>query len=164
MKSPWEVATGKTEHGEQAALFGWANVAYWAGFDNAWNRSFYTLPTPLKGFMAIGPTQPHLRWFHAIHNQGHGDAIRGGQAKAEGVKAGIPDTFLPVPLSRLGSVVYAGLYIELKLPMYATRKGGGLSDDQTEALAYLESVGYRCRVAYGWEQAARAVQEYLQTP
>lgn len=156
MRTPWERATGKTEHGEQSALFAWANVAYWAGFASAWDRNFYTRPEPLKPFIESGPTVPALKWYHAVHNQGHGDAIRGAKAKAEGVKAGVPDTFLPVHMS-----YYHGLYIELKLPVYQNYRDGGLSSDQIECLAFLVSEGYATFVAYGWEPAARAIQNYL---
>ena len=52
---------------------------------------------------------PELELFHAIPNGGKrtlGTAIK---LKREGVKAGVPDTHLPVP-----SGEYCGLYIEFK--------------------------------------------------
>lgn len=160
MKSPWEIATGKTEHGEQTALFQWCNAAYWAGFENAWEPSFYARPAPLKPHMSVGCRVPELRWYHAIHNQGHGDAIRGGMAKAEGVKAGIPDTFLPIPRPMQG---YSGLYVELKLVKYATHKDGGLNEAQEEAIRDLRNAGYDVAVCYGWADAARTLQTYIQS-
>ncbi|MFO4987381.1 hypothetical protein RCK87_26925, partial [Salmonella enterica subsp. enterica serovar 1,4,[5],12:i:-] len=53
---------------------------------------------------------PQLKRLFAIHNQGHGDKIRGNRAKAEGVKKGVPDLMLPVVIDG-----YAGLFVELKV-------------------------------------------------
>lgn len=50
------------------------------------------------------PKVPALEWFHAIPNGGsRGDddksrKIRGAQLKAEGVRQGVADTFLPWPV------------------------------------------------------------------
>ncbi len=163
MKKPRELCMGGTEHGEQQALFQWANVAMWLGFAAAWSEPTYELPAPLKDAMAANARAvPELKWFHAIHNQGHGDAIRGGQAKAEGVKAGIPDTFLPLPRYSPSSN-YHGLYIEMKLPKYRTRKDGGLNEAQIECIPDLKRAGYAVAVCYGWYHAAQTLQTYIET-
>jgi len=157
MITPAELARGGTEHGLQRAVFAWANVAMWRGFADAWNDRTYMEREPLKTVIQTGiRAVPELRWYHAIHNQGHGDAIRGGKAKAEGTKAGIPDTFLPVPING-----HAGLYIENKLSKYVNHKQGGLSDDQIECIAYLRNKGYAVHVAYSWEETALTLQEYI---
>jgi len=52
---------------------------------------------------------PELKWFHAIPNGGFRDKITAGKLKAEGVKSGVSDMFLPVKCD-----AYSGLYIELK--------------------------------------------------
>lgn len=66
--------------------------------------------------------------------------------KAEGVKAGVPDLFVPHWL----------LWIEMK-----RTKGGRLSAEQSEWIEYLEGVGYSVIVAYGAEDGSRKVLEWL---
>ena len=59
----------------------------------------------------------NLHTCFAIHNQGHGDAIHGLKAQAEGVKSGVPDLCLPVRRAAFFNGAFAGhlgLYIELK--------------------------------------------------
>ena len=96
---------------------------------------------------------PQLKWLHAIHNQGHGDAIRGGKAKAEGVKAGVADLFLPYVSPNSG---YFGLYIELK-----TVKGT-LAPIQFEFINDMRKVGYAAHMARGWLEARKIILDYLQ--
>ena len=152
--TPDELAK-KTEHGHQAALFAWANQAARYGFEHAANDLSYDYRT--RGSLWERPYEiPALNLLFAIHNQGHGDKIRGGRAKAEGVKAGVPDTMLPVPLGG-----YHGLFIELKLPKYKTAKDGGRSEKQDKWIASLQDAGYCVCVAYGWKEAAQIITEYL---
>lgn len=161
MKHPNELCKGGTEHGLQSALFQWVRVAMWLGYEAAWDDATYAKPAPLKDAMSINARAVfELRWYHAVHNQGHGDAIRGAQAKAEGVVAGIPDTFLPLPRYSPSSN-YHGLYIENKLPKYRNRADGGLSGDQQDCIRDLRHAGYAVKVAYGWEDAARTLQDYI---
>lgn len=164
--TPNQLAKSGTEHAHQVALFAWAAMAHYWGFKaaNLWAGSGLT---PDKLVLTKRPV-PCLKWLHAIHNQGHGDAIRGGRAKAEGVRAGIPDIFLPYP-SR-GPIIgerifyYHGLYIELKKPSSKPVKEtskGGLSDEQIEFSKYAYQAGYSWHVAYGWAEAAKIIQDYL---
>lgn len=74
-----------SEHGEQAALFDWAN----------WQANLGYEP---------------LRWMFAIPNGGKRDDWTGAALKAEGVKSGVPDMCLPYPARG-----YHGLYIEMKV-------------------------------------------------
>lgn len=67
-----------------------------------------------------------------------------------GVKAGIPDLCLPVPMG-----MYNGLYIEMK---YDT---GRLEDSQKKMLKVLAAAGHYCTVCYGAEEAIRVLQEYI---
>ena len=161
MQKPYELMKGGTEHGMQRAVFAWCNFAMYRGFEDAWNDACYDEPTPLAGYLD-NPRQPLLRWYHAIHNQGHGDAIRGGQAKAEGVKRGVPDTFLPVPRATPGAN-WHGLYIENKLPKYAKHKDGGLSGDQIECIKFLRWAGYAVVVSHDWSMTCRTLQTYIET-
>jgi len=137
--TPEQLAKSGTEHGHQAALFCQCAI----------NVNVY----------------PELKWFHAIGNGGsRGDteksrAIRGGAMKAEGVKAGVLDTLLPV--KRGG---WSGLYIEMKKPSQKPAKAsskGGMSDEQLEFKTFAESQGFACMTAYSWLEAWEALIKYL---
>ena len=52
---------------------------------------------------------PELEWLYHIPNGGKRGKIEAARFKAMGVKAGVPDLCLPVPMGR-----YHGLYIEMK--------------------------------------------------
>jgi hypothetical protein len=76
--------------------------------------------------------------------------------KRMGVRAGIPDYFLHVPVKG-----WAGLWIELKRPKAGAVKAGATTERQDEQLRLMASLGYRAEVAYGWEQAADIIADYL---
>ena len=141
------------EHAEQVELFRWANEVAWAGFrlvDGGAKKPYMQeLLEPVA----------ELVWLHAIPNGGaRGDsarsnAIRGSQLRAEGVKKGVADIFLPTP--RKG---YCGLYIELK------RADHSLSRHDEAQKAFAEHVtknGYLYVLCYGAEMAKNAIREYL---
>ena len=139
--TPEQLAKPDTEAAHQTALFCWAalNAERW----------------------------PELRWFHAVANGGsRGDnkrsaMIRGGQLKAQGVKAGISDTFLPVKRG-----AWSGLYIELKKPSERPKREGsrgGVTDEQAEFGVFVMTQGFGFVVCYGWDEAARIVEQYLET-
>ena len=90
----------------------------------------------------------------AIPNGGRRDAVTGARLKAEGVRAGVPDLFLAVP-TKSGH----GLWIEMK-----RQKGGVVSDEQKAAMAALEAQGFVCTVCKGWQEARRAISDYLGEP
>lgn len=94
---------------------------------------------------------PELALCHAIPNGGSRHPIEAVHLKAQGVKAGIPDIFLPVPRGQ-----YHGLYIEMK-----RRKGGRLSIEQSKMIGRLRGQGYRCEVCRGWEEARDVIEEYM---
>jgi len=163
--TPDQLAKSGSEHGHQTALFAYCAVAYLRGWDAAdqWANgkplSIETLKDDSKGV-------PALEWFHAIHNQGHGDKVRGGMAKAEGVRKGIADTFLPWPKhDSRGLILWAGLYIEMKKPSEKpkTDKGkGGVSDEQAMFGEYAKRVGYGFAVCYSWREAANTLRSYIE--
>lgn len=93
---------------------------------------------------------PGLELIHAIPNGGHRHIAVAAKLKAEGVKAGVPDLFLPVPKGG-----YHGLYVELKA------KGGAVSDSQRTMLGALSRQGYACIVAYGWDEAWFEIERYM---
>ncbi len=94
---------------------------------------------------------PALALLFAIPNGGRRDAVTGAKLKAEGVKAGVPDLFLPVP-----SGPFYGLFIEMKIP------GNRVSREQAQWLRQLSASGYRAEVCYGWEAAAKVLSNHLE--
>lgn len=169
--NPETLAKSGTEHAHQTALFAWCAVARLYGFDVAddWAagmgieaaKSSRTNRTPVDA----------LAWFHAVHNQGHGDRIRGAIAKAEGVRKGVADTFLPWPVyepcpsdPQIMMMKWAGLYIEMKKPTERpkTKGKGGVSDEQGAFGAYALRVGYGWAVCYSWREAADTLRAYIE--
>lgn len=164
---PWSYAAKtKSEHAEQVALFMWANMACRFGAHLANVNSSYNIAGWAKAEAESAPHLvtpiPQLKWLHAIHNQGHGDAIRGAKAKAEGVKEGVADIFLPVPINTISyhnepiEPIFAGLYIELK-----RKDGGKPSDKQLEFQSDMRDAGYKCEIIHGWELARDEILRYL---
>lgn len=92
---------------------------------------------------------PGLNLMFAIPNGGYRGFKEGLKLKEEGVKAGVPDIFLPVPLGG-----YAGLWIEMKA------EGGKVAQRQGEWITALLQQGYRVEVAVGFEEAKRVIDEY----
>jgi hypothetical protein len=71
--------------------------------------------------------------------------------KEQGVRAGVPDIFLPCP-----NPIHMGLFIEMK-----RQKGGRISEEQSRWIAELNKSGYRAVVAYGFEDAKQIILNYL---
>jgi hypothetical protein len=165
MKTPWQRAdaTGN-EHAHQSALFQWAAMAAFAGVVAADDPASYAGGGHWQKLVQAGQSKPDSRfsWLHAIHNQGHGDAVRGNRAKAEGVRKGVPDIFLPVPRVNYGwGEDFHGLYIELKRPDSVGKKAGSTSQVQDEWTEYLRSAGYAVEVCVGWLEARACLMKYL---
>jgi hypothetical protein len=87
--------------------------------------------------------------FH-IPNGGSRNKLEAANLKKQGVKAGVPDLFLPI--SRGG---YHGLFIELK---YGKNKP---TEKQAEWLKSLNEQGYAVAVCYGCEEASEKILKYL---
>ena len=115
-----------TEDTEQAHIFAWA----------AWASGKY----------------PELDLMHHIPNGGKRSKSEAARFKAQGVKAGVPDIFLPC--ARGG---YHGLYIELK-----RTKGGKLSAVQKEWIDALRGQDYKVIVCYGFDEAREVIISYLE--
>ena len=112
------------EHDEQVALFTWAG----------YNLNKY----------------PCLEFMYAIPNGGKRHINVAKKLKAEGVKAGVLDVFLPEPVGK-----YHGLYIEMK---YGYNK---MSDNQKNFAKMAQEKGYAVGLCYDWESAADLIQSYL---
>lgn len=155
MITPSSLAKSGTESGHQRAVFCWAAIAIHHGFDVA-NNFDAIGKAAFIGSPGIGV--PELKWLHAIPNGGsRGDtaesrAIRGGQMKAEGVKEGVSDIFLPV---RRGQ--FAGLYIEMKKPGNIR----GTSKEQKEFGEFVKSQGFGFIVCDSWQMAVNNIRDYM---
>lgn len=94
---------------------------------------------------------PELKLMYHIPNGGKryiGEAVK---LKAQGVKSGVPDVFLPV-----AKKTYHGLYIELK-----RQKNGHVSDSQEKWIEALNDQGYMAVVCYGCQEAIETILQYL---
>lgn len=160
MLLPDQIAKSGSEHGEQAALFAFVAVARFHGFETAWKWS-----NGEKLPKAEIEVWPELEWYHSIPNGGKYDddktsaKIRGGVMKAEGLRAGVLDTLLPV--RRMWA---SGLYIEMKKPSLKSTKDSlaGMSDVQKKFRLFAQSQGFIVEVCYTWREAAQIVQRYLE--
>lgn len=155
--NPEQLAKSGTEHAEQMALFCWAAKAQFAGFAEANSMSSYDAPFDPTDRTPLRPV-PGLRFLHAIPNAGaRGNKVAASQLKAEGVKAGVADILLP--MTRQFPVMAAGLYVEMK------REKGNASDvsnEQIEFAKFVTSQGYAWYPAFGWREAARIIESYIQ--
>lgn len=115
----------QAEHNEQVALFDWARLA-------------------------VGRF-PELVLLFAVPNGGARNVVTGTRLKAEGVKRGVPDVWLPV--ARGG---FHGLVIEMK-----TAKGRA-SPEQKAWLNALTAEGWLALVCVGAEKAIGMVEAYLE--
>lgn len=162
MKTPWEYAETNLEYNHQVALFQWAAMAENFGLAAADDPLSYTEPGHAVNYSREGDKIPELRWLHAIKNQGHGDVIRGAKSRAEGLKPGVPDIFLPVAkFLSASTMLKAGLYVELKRPRSLSNAKGNTSAIQDEWISYLLKA-YSVHVCVGWEAARDVILNYLE--
>ena len=102
---------------------------------------------------------PELKWIHSIPNGGHRAMTTAKKMKAEGVKAGVLDVFVPVMKiqNRDDPRAYCvpGLYIEMK---YGKNT---MTDNQHEFADFVTSRGYEVKVCYTWNGAAKEIFDYL---
>ena len=136
-----EQLAGDSEHSHQVAFFSWA----------ALNVGKY----------------PALAYMFAIPNGGLRDVRVATNLKAEGVKSGVCDIFLPWPKGQAFVGIcpddyYHGLFIEMKIEKYSNHKNGGCSDAQIDFIEWVTSAGYYCKVCYNWEEAKDVVVNYLE--
>jgi hypothetical protein len=131
--TPEQLAKSGSEHAHQTALFCWA-----------------ALPETKVMY-------PELKWMFAIPNGGFRDKITAGKLKAEGVKPGVWDIFLPVPIyGDYDHLKYVGLWIEMK----AGRND--LTEEQAEFGTYIAAQGlYRMEICWSWQAARDMIIEYL---
>ena len=122
-----------SEHDEQVKFFSWAKH--------------------LEG------RHPQLKWMFAIPNGGK--RKNGWWEKAEGLKKGVHDIFLPVPILSNGDglgmfpSLSHGLFIEMKF------NKNKLTKEQAEFKIAMDAEGYKTATCYTFEEAKQAIIEYL---
>jgi VRR-NUC domain len=114
-----------SEHEEQVAVFDWAET--------------------------IAHQEPLLNLMFAIPNGGARHIGVARKMKAEGVKPGVPDIFLPV--ARQG---YHGLWIEMK------RIKGKLTPRQKQWIDNMLAGGYLAVCCRGADEAIDVIEKYMQ--
>jgi VRR-NUC domain len=128
--TPDQLAKAQTEHAHQAAFF-----------------------CALRDYQS---QYPQLGFCFAIPNGGERNVAVASRLKAEGVKSGVPDVFLPYPCGQ-----YHGLWIEFKRPKVAAKAAGKLSREQISYSEYLISQKYFHFVAYDYLSAVDTVLRYI---
>lgn len=93
---------------------------------------------------------PELGLIFHIPNGGTRNKIEAINLKKQGVKAGVPDLFLPVPRGE-----FHGLFIELK---YGKNKA---TIKQREWLIELSKQGYYAVVCNGFDEAKAVIESYI---
>lgn len=92
---------------------------------------------------------PDIEMIFHIPNGGIRSKTEAGRMKAAGVKAGVPDLFLPVAKGP-----YHGLFIEMKVG------DNKPTDKQKEWITRLRRNGYAAEVCYGWRKAWETLRAY----
>lgn len=134
MKSRSKIAIKVTEHQEQSIVIDW-----WAHVCTQWG-------IPAFALFAV----PNA---NALYGQARNRFALMQKMKDEGMRAGIPDLVLAVV-----TPVAPGLYVEMK------RRDGTPSDvspEQTAVVSYLRRQGYHVVVAFGADEAMKAIGGYL---
>ena len=119
-----------SEDAEQIALMAWSARAQYHGFF------------------------PELAWLFHVPNGGGRNPVEAAKLKGMGVKAGVPDLWLPV--ARHG---VHGLCIELKKAFH--HGGGKPSGEQIKWRDGLLDNGYGWALALGWKEAREILVQYL---
>jgi hypothetical protein len=86
----------------------------------------------------------------AIPNGGARGKVEAVILKAEGVKAGVSDLFLAIPMGG-----FSGLWIEMKI------KPNKVTDSQIAWITRMASVGYAAIVCWSCDEARAAILKYL---
>lgn len=86
----------------------------------------------------------------AIPNGGGRSKMEAGKLKAEGVRKGVPDLFLPVSCGG-----FHGLFVEMK-----AHGSGRESVEQKSWHQLLDYQGYKVVTCWGWDQARQAINDY----
>lgn len=95
----------------------------------------------------------------AVPNGGKRTAAGAKQLKNMGVRAGVPDLFVPIPQrKKYGRGHYCGMWIEMK----RVDDDSIVSDDQVEWIRRLSDNGYYAIVAMGYNEAWEQLEKYME--
>lgn len=94
---------------------------------------------------------PALSRLFAVPNAGKRGKAHAGIMKAEGMKAGVPDLWLPQPVAP-----FHGLVMETKIAPNKPTK------EQRSWIEYLHGAGYAVCVCYGFDGLKSATLSYLE--
>nr|WP_294525785.1 hypothetical protein [uncultured Rhodopila sp.] len=128
------LAFNPLEEVEAARLVEWSKLARWHGY-------------ALRDLLIMVPNGAYLG------SDARTRAITMAKLKRAGFRNGVYDYLLAVP-----SPNHPGLWVELK-----RRKGAQRSPEQVQFGKLMESLGWLCAVAKGWEEASAAIVGYLDT-
>ena len=124
------------EHTHQCAVIKWANDMVQFQPDKYWM----------------------LKYLYAVPNGGDRHRAVAAKLKAEGVKPGVPDLWLPYPrYSKSTKEFYHALIIEMK----SKDTKGRVSKDQKEWIEYLTGQGYKVEVCWSADEATKVLEDYL---
>lgn len=93
----------------------------------------------------------------AIPNGGLRDKITAARLKAEGVREGVSDIFLPVARGH-----WHGLFIEMKKRAIRDQREGRPTPAQVQFINNVRAEGFGASVCVGWEKAAQVLIQYLE--
>jgi hypothetical protein len=116
-------------------------VAWWNQQCAAWGYDYrHLFAIPNSGNISTGGSDPEARRVAMI---------RMARLKSAGLRVGAPDLMLAIPMPP-----NAGLFIEMKA------RGGRVAEEQHDYHAILRKQ-YAVSVAYGADEARKAIREYL---
>jgi VRR-NUC domain. len=93
---------------------------------------------------------PRLKTVFAIPNGGTRSVAEATRLKRGGVRPGVPDICVPIPIAP-----HASLWIEMKI------KPNKLSDEQISFTNLLHSLGHCVRIAWSAQEAISILKRYL---
>ena len=105
----------------------------------------------IKACRYLEREHPEVKYLFSVPNGGHRHIAVAARLKASGVKSGVPDLFLPLPVP--GGP--AGFWLEMKAP------GGVTSQNQQDYLRFLAEVGFKVEVHYSAQTAVDSIRAYL---
>lgn len=101
-----------------------------------------------------------IDYLFAIPNGGKRNAREAGRMRKQGVKPGVSDIFLPMPMSDKH-----GLWIELKKPRWCfkfnSERERAVTKHQRDWIERMRQVNYRAEICYGWLEAKDEIENYL---
>jgi hypothetical protein len=99
--------------------------------------------------------EPSLRLLFAIPNAAKRSPGLAASMKAEGLKSGVPDLFLPIPTVDGAGNWMHGLFIEMKI------RPNKVTENQAGWIMNLRNQGYRVEICWSAVEAIEVIKGYL---